>query len=217
LPPAQSHQLSAWRERLRAHTYDLGPGRYYQPAYAHIAAEIGLTEGAFLDVGCGPGWLAVHVAAGRPEVDAVGIDLSEAALALAERNRGPRLNIILRKMRAEEIIFPEGTFRAAAAVQSAHHWADPAAVLRELHRVLAPRARLYIYEADAELREVPAGWVSRRGAWPPDAWLRWSWSRFGMGRERWEAFKQLVVQSPFGGGEDGRHGFYRRLVLQKAG
>ena len=70
-----SHTL---RRRISDTVYQLGPARYYQPAYAHIAAAIGLETGSFLDVGCGPGWLSLHVAAGKLDIDAIGIDTSVA-------------------------------------------------------------------------------------------------------------------------------------------
>lgn len=200
---------------LRARVYDAGPGRYYQPAYRNIASAIELQSGAFLDLGCGPGWLCVYVAAGKPELDAIGIDTNPAMVALANGHKGTRLNITYREMDGAEIIYPAATFDAAAAVQSAHHWADTAAVLREVHRVLKPGGHFYIYEADAEQDTVPDGWIRRQGPWPPDAWVLRNWRRYGMDAARWEELKQVVRDSPFGGGEDGRHGFYRRLVLTR--
>ncbi len=200
---------------LKALAYDVGPGRYYQPAYRNISAAIDIETGAFLDVGCGPGWLGIYVAAGKPELDSIGIDTNEAMLKMAEQHKGTRLNVTFRHMDAVDIIYPPGTFDAAAAVQSAHHWADPAAVLKEVHRVLKPGAHFYIYEADAEATEVPDGWIQRQGLWPPDAVVLRGWKRWGMDTAAWEALKQVVRASPFGGGESGRHGFYRRLVLTR--
>jgi len=200
---------------LRALAYDNGPGRYYQPAFRNIAADIGPTEGAFLDVGCGPGWLCVYVAAGKPELDAIGIDADPAMIARARGNKGTRLNITYREMDAAGIVYPAGTFDVAAAVQSAHRWADPAAVLCEVHRVLKPGGSFYIYAADADGTDVPDGWVRRRGVWPPDAWLLRGWRKCGMDAAQWDALKAVVQASPFGGGADGRHGFYRRLVLTR--
>ena len=136
-------------------------------------------------------------------------------LTFANRNKGPRLNVTFREMDATAIVYPPGTFDTAAAVQAAHHWDDPALVLAEVHRVLKPGGRFYLYEADSEATTVPAGWITRQGFWPPDAVVLRGWQRFGMDTERWEALKLVVRQSPFGGGEDGRHGFYRRLVLHK--
>ena len=195
--------------------YDKGPGRYYQPAYAHIAAAIGIEEGAFLDVGCGPGWLSIRVGEGHPQLDAIGIDLSPRMVAAANRHKRQRLNVTFREMDATNILYPEATFHAAAAVQSAHHWSDSAAVLAEVHRVMCPGAFFFIYEADKDGDAVPDAWIQRAGAWPPDAIVRMGWRRFGMNEEEWTALKALVRTSPFGGGEEGRHGFYRRLVLTR--
>ena len=107
------------RKRISDRLYQVGPGRYYQPTYRRIAEAIGLESGAFLDVGCGPGWLSLHVAAGKLDIDAVGIDHSEQMVAAARKNKGNRLNITIREMKAEAIKFPEATFDAAAAVQTA--------------------------------------------------------------------------------------------------
>ncbi len=203
------------RRALAARAYDMVPARLLQPTYAHIAREVGVTDGAFLDVGCGPGWLAILVAAGNPQVDSIGIDISDAMIELAEANKGPRLNVTFRRMDATQVIFPDGTFDAAAAVQTVHQWGDPAAILAELHRVLKPDGRLYIYEPDADATDLPAGWIDRKGPWPPDALVLAAWKRVGMDAAAWEGFKQAVVDSPFGGGEDGRHGPFRRLVLTR--
>lgn len=208
--------LPEGRRSLTAHAFNLVPARYYQPTYRNIAEAIPLARGAFLDVGCGPGWLCVHMAAGKPELDAIGIDNSETMIELAERNKGPRLNITYRKMDAARIVYPDQTFDAAVALQSAHHWEDPPAVLAEVHRVLRPGASFYLYEADSDATEVPEGWVQRSGPWPPDAFVLRGWKRYGMGAEAWDRLKQVVVQSPFGGGQDGRHGPFRRLVLTRA-
>ncbi len=202
------HRLSDW-------LYDKGPGQYYQPAYAHIASAIGLDQGAFLDVGCGPGWLSIHLAEGHPELDAIGIDLSPRMIEQANRHKHQRLNVTFREMDAEHISYPDGTFDRAAAVQSAHHWQDKAAILEEVHRVLSPGAFFFIYEADRAASTVPAEWIHRIGVWPPDSMVRLGWRRYGMDDAEWDALKAVVQASPFQGGEDGRHGFYRRLVLAR--
>lgn len=203
------------RRSLTAWIYQIGPGRFYQPAYRYIAADIGVEHGAVLDVGTGPGWLAIHLASGRPDVDAIGIDTSTTMLELAEANKGGRLNVTFRKMDAKDIVYPAGTFEVAVAVQSAHHWDDAAAILAEVHRVLAPGAKFYIYEADPDA-EIPSDWIARTGPWPPDAYLRRAWAKYGMDQAKWDALKAVVAASPFGDDVlDERHGFYRRLVCTR--
>jgi ubiquinone/menaquinone biosynthesis C-methylase UbiE len=203
------------RRRISDTVYQLGPARYYQPAYAHIAATIGLESGSFLDVGCGPGWLSLHVAAGKLDIDAIGIDTSLGMVEAARRNKGGRLNITIREMDAADIKFPEATFDVAAAVQSAHHWSDTPAILGEIYRVLKPGGRFFLYEADRERTVVPEGWIQRRLGFPSDALLTAGWRRFGMNSDEWSRLEVQVRSMDFGNIICDEHGFYRRMVLTK--
>ncbi len=207
--------MSALRTAISNWLYDKGPGRYYQPTYAQIARSTEPQQGAFLDVGCGPGWLSVHVARGRPDLDVVGIDLSARMVRYAERNAAEQLNITFRQMDAGSIKYAEGTFHGAAAVQSAHHWTHTPEILAEVHRVLAPGASFSIYEADRAQREIPEGWIERTSGWPPDALVRLGWRRFGMDDAEWEELMMQAEASPFQASLQERFGFYRRLVLTK--
>lgn len=205
----------AIHRRISDTLYQIGPARYYQSAYAQIAATLDVDAGTFLDVGCGPGWLALHVAAGKLEIDAIGIDNSPAMVAAARRNKGTRLNITIREMDAADIKFPEGTFDVAAAIQSAHHWSDPASILSEVHRVLKTGGRFYIYEADKARTAVPDGWIDRRAGWPPDPVVLAGWRRFGMNDKEWAALIETAEQRDFETVSSDEHGFYRRMVLTK--
>jgi SAM-dependent methyltransferase len=203
------------RRRVSDTLYRVGPAQYYQPAYAQIAAVIGLVDGAMLDVGCGPGWLCMHVAAGKPNIDAVGIDSSVTMVETATRNKGPRLNITIREMSGEHIKFPEATFDVVTAVQTAHHWKDASVIVSEMYRVLKPGGRLYLYEADRERTTVPEGWIARRSGWPPDAIVTAGWKRFGMNEGEWADLEVVVRASDFSNVVCDEHGFYRRLVAYK--
>jgi ubiquinone/menaquinone biosynthesis C-methylase UbiE len=206
--------LATPRKTLGALAYDFDAANAYQPAYRHIATAIGLEKGAFLDMGCGPGWLAIYVASGRPELDAIGIDTSSAMVELAERNKGVRLNVTFREMSATQVIYPERTFDAVAVVHAKEIWAEAPAVLSEIHRLLVPAGRAFVYEPDADA-DIPAGWIQRRGAWPPKAMLQKVWRNATLDGARWDALKSAVKDSSFKGGEEGRHGYFRRLVLTK--
>jgi SAM-dependent methyltransferase len=203
------------RKRVSDVLYQLGPGRYYQPAYQHIAQAIGLSSGSFLDVGCGPGWLCLHVAADRLDIDAIGIDHSHRMVEAARRNKGTRLNITIREMSAIAIKFPEATFDVAAAVQSAHHWDDPEPILAEVLRVLKPGGRFLLYEADKDRSSIPHGWIRRSRGWPPDMVVLNGWRRFGMNEAEWTALEVVVRGVGFSNVVVGEHGFYRTMVLTK--
>ena len=195
--------------------YQWGPARYYQPAYRQIASGLRIKKGAYLDVGCGPGWLCIHVGSHHPEIQAVGIDHSGAMLKAARRNAGGRANIRFRQMAAESMEFPDSTFDVVTAIQTAHHWSDQFAILSQVHRVLKPGGRFYLYEADRDADRVPEGWVKRWRGMPPDWYVRKGWNRFGMNDEEWAEIQVTVRSLGFSNHVQDRHGFYRRLVLHK--
>lgn len=202
-------------QSVRVWANQRGPAWVLQPSYSQIAAAVGVSSGAVLQVGCGAGWLALYLGSGKPDLDVVGIDTDRAALDIGDRNKGTRLNVTLRQMAPEQIVYPEATFHAAVAVGDSRRWQDTGAVLTEVFRVLRPGARFYVYEGDAELSALPPGWLRSPGPWLPERALLAAFRREALGAADWETLKGQVRQSPFGGGEDGRHGPYRRLVLTR--
>lgn len=200
--------MNAWSVRA----YDLLPARYYQPAYRYIAGSLQITQGAVLDVGCGPGWVAIHASVGNPELDCVGIDLSPEMVALAERNRGNRLNCTFKVMDAAEIIYPDATFDRIVGVQTMHHWTDADAILRELRRVLKATGSVSLLDADGDA-DVPADWIARTGPWPPDAWVQRMWRKHSLGADGFQAMADRARAAGWEVEVD-RLGFYRRLTLR---
>jgi len=99
-----------------------------------------------LDVGCGPGGAAREAA--RRGAAVTGVDPAPLMLALGRRlscgqsGRG----IAFVEGTAEALPVADRSVTVAWAISSAHHWADVAAGLRELHRVLEPGGRLIIAE-----------------------------------------------------------------------
>jgi SAM-dependent methyltransferase len=207
--------LPEGRRSLAAYAYHLGPAHYFQPAYKFIVADIAVEHGAWLDLGCGPGWLAIHAGSGHADLDVIAIDSSETMTQLCDTNKAGRLNVTVRKMDGGEIVYPEHTFDVITAVQVAHELTDVDKVLAECFRTLKVGGRLYLYEADPDA-EIEEGWISRRGGFPTNGMLKRSFQSAGMDQAAWDELKARVVASPFGTGfvED-RHGFYRRIVATR--
>lgn len=92
-------------------------------------------EWRVLDVACGPGFLALAFAERCHE--AVGIDLTDAPLAIAERNRKERglKNVRFLGGDAERLPFADGEFDVAVCRLALHHVEEPGRVLREMARV----------------------------------------------------------------------------------
>jgi len=101
-------------------------------------------ESRVLEVACGPGFLALAFAQRCREV--VGLDLTDAPLAIAEKNsreRGLR-NVHFQRGDAERLPFPEGEFDVAVCRFAFHHFEEPGRVLGEMARVCRPRCKVVV-------------------------------------------------------------------------
>jgi ubiquinone/menaquinone biosynthesis C-methylase UbiE/DNA-binding transcriptional ArsR family regulator len=119
------------------------PGQTWQ-ALAH--GMMGLLAGRrVLDLGCGSGRLARLFASAGNAVTAVDNSEEQIRLAKSESAAGEENPaFILASMEATGL--PAESFEVALLSQSLHHAADPAGVIREAHRLLAPRGRLLILD-----------------------------------------------------------------------
>jgi 2-polyprenyl-3-methyl-5-hydroxy-6-metoxy-1,4-benzoquinol methylase len=103
---------------------------------------------AVLDVGCGPGILAVRAAgAVAPGGSVQGVDVAEGMLAVArekaaEQGVGDAVAFELGDM--HDLRFPDGAFDAVACSYAMFFAESVTAVGRELWRVLAPGGRLVV-------------------------------------------------------------------------
>jgi ubiquinone/menaquinone biosynthesis C-methylase UbiE len=114
--------------------------------------------GAVLDVGCGTGRLLRAAGARWPAARLAGVDPA-AAMVEGARRLTPAAD--LRVAAAEALPLSDGSADLAVSTVSYHHWADRAAGLREVARVLRPGGRFAL--ADVA---------------PPD-WLAWLSRRYG--------------------------------------
>ena len=88
-----------------------------------------------LEVATGPGHVAMALAARCREV--IGIDLTPAPIAIAERTRRERgiLNVRFQVAEADRLSFADGEFDLAVCRFAFHHFEHPAAIMAEMARV----------------------------------------------------------------------------------
>lgn len=139
-------------ERVRAH-YDEVAADYDQVFAPHITrhyldkrrsvVEALSVDGLLLDVGCGTGAFAGHLAAAG--LDVVGVDISPGMLAEAAR-RG-LTGVFAASSTA--LPFADDTFDLALTVATLHHFETPARVaqtITEMARVVRPGGRVLLWD-----------------------------------------------------------------------
>ena len=102
-----------------------------------------------LDAGCGPGFYVSEIlerVGGEGSV--VGIDASEAMLALAAKRCEGHDNVSFEQGDVTELPVADSDFDRALSVQVLEYVADIPAALAELHRVLRPGGRVLIWDVD---------------------------------------------------------------------
>jgi SAM-dependent methyltransferase len=113
--------------------------------YAGVATDVAAVAppGArVLDVGSGPGHLASRLA--DHGLDVVAIDLDPAMVAMATKRLAGRAETAVASVTA--LPFADASFDVVVSTLSMHHWADPAAGLTEIARVLRPGGRALVWD-----------------------------------------------------------------------
>jgi SAM-dependent methyltransferase len=110
-----------------------------------------------LDVGCGGGQVALHLARHRPDLQITGIDQAPGQVARARRRaagcrEAEAGRVVFRQGDALDLPFATGTFDLVLSVASIKHWPDRRAGLMECLRVLAPGGTLAIVEVERGCR-----------------------------------------------------------------
>ncbi|MFZ5916491.1 MAG: class I SAM-dependent methyltransferase [Chloroflexota bacterium] len=130
--------------------------RLVQHEYCQLAREVvrmGVPSGGrVLDVGTGPGFVAIEVARllQGTGCQVVGLDLSAAMLVVAAENGAQQgLSDLLtwREGDARAMPFDDDEFDAVVSSGSLHHWEDPQAVVNEIARVLKPGGHCIIRDS----------------------------------------------------------------------
>lgn len=136
---AGSRRYARWAPRL--------VGNLYRRVAAETAVE--LTQGTVLDVGCGPGTVALELARRAPGLRVAGVDISADMVALAREQAaqsglGGRLRFEVADGAA--LPFADASADLIISTLSMHHWERKGTVLAELARVIRPGGEIRIYD-----------------------------------------------------------------------
>lgn len=124
-----------------------GPLRWLYRSLARDLAPAVPRSATVLDIGTGPGILLAELARQRPDLELIGVDISADMVAAARANLsayGSRVTVHTGDV--ARLPLPDDSVDLVVSSLSSHHWADPAAAVPELARVLRPGGRAYIYD-----------------------------------------------------------------------
>jgi ubiquinone/menaquinone biosynthesis C-methylase UbiE len=134
----------------------MGSNRFRQHEYRQLArkvVEMGVPPGGrVLDIGTGPGFVAIEVARllRGSGFEVVGLDLSKAMLTLAAENaqrEGLDGMLTWREGDAKAMSFDDGEFDFVVCNDSLHHWEDPLLVFDEIARVLKDDGQCIVHDS----------------------------------------------------------------------
>jgi ubiquinone/menaquinone biosynthesis C-methylase UbiE len=134
-----------------AGAYDALVATALEGFYARVAREVAAAHprGNLLEVGSGPGRLAVRLAREAPGMTLTGVDISGAMVERAARRAagaGLSERVRFEVANIAALPFADEEFDAVVSTLSLHHWSNPASGLAEIHRVLKPGGEARIYD-----------------------------------------------------------------------
>ncbi len=104
----------------------------------------GTTRAPIVDLGCGPGNITLRLARALPGHEIIGVDGSEAMLALARRRvrEGQSLRFLEAILPGEQL--PSRAYGAVISNSLLHHLPDPAVLWESIARIATPGAPVFI-------------------------------------------------------------------------
>jgi ubiquinone/menaquinone biosynthesis C-methylase UbiE len=136
-----------------------------------------------LDVGCGPGALARHLA--RQGCAVVGVDADPAMVARAEELAAGLPGAEFRQGSVLALPFADGEFDLVTATNVVFLLPEPAAGLREMARVCKPGGRVAMLNPAARLSEATArAYAAEAGLNEVDTISLTNWGRVAQGHPR---------------------------------
>jgi ubiquinone/menaquinone biosynthesis C-methylase UbiE len=130
---------------------------FFKPSHDKLLSIAHIPPGSrVLDIGCGTGLFARRVVTEFPDVEVVGLDLSEGMLTKARANCAGLDRIRLVQGDSEHLPFESNSFDLVTCVHSFHHYPHQATVVHEMFRVLRPDGQLLIVDGN---RDQWWGWL----------------------------------------------------------
>ncbi len=205
-------------EGLFAHQYDtFARSPSMMDHYRRIAEEVArrVELGTILEIGPGPGYIAVEIAKLIPHAEVIGLDVSHTMVGIATANArkaGVAERVSFRLGNAAQMPFGPESFDFVVSNGSLHHWKEPIRIFDEVYRVLKNGGETLIgdlrRDAPEELRNELAADI--------DSWfMRWGLKHsFSEAYTRQEILK-LLAQTSFSNYEVVEDGAALAIIMKK--
>jgi ubiquinone/menaquinone biosynthesis C-methylase UbiE len=112
-----------------------------------------------LDLGCGAGWASRMIAKQVAPSLVIGVDVSDKMIARAAAASAGVENLRFFTGSAEELPLDDGSIVKVLSIESFYYYADQHKALRELYRVMAPDAEMFILINLYRDNPYSLGWV----------------------------------------------------------
>jgi len=145
MPRFSESKFAAWLQNI------VSRRREESGLYAEITGHLPL-EGAerVLDIGTGTGLQLRAIHQIQPSIGLFGIDLSAAAIAVAQNALG-ELVVDLRVGSIESTSYPDGFFDVVTCNSSMSYWENPVGCFNEIFRILRPGGTVKLFEPHREI------------------------------------------------------------------
>jgi ubiquinone/menaquinone biosynthesis C-methylase UbiE len=128
--------------------------RAIQLQHREIAQRLArhIQVGRLLDIGTGPGFLLREVHNLNRGIELLGLDISDAMVALARKNLSD-LNADVRLGNIQKTDYENGYFDLVTCTGSFYLWDEPVASLNEIYRILKPGSASILFESYRDFDE----------------------------------------------------------------
>jgi ubiquinone/menaquinone biosynthesis C-methylase UbiE len=132
------------------------PEKYCMQLYRELIGDTQLSRKRVVEVSCGRGGGAAHVARSFQPASYLGVDISENNLALAAKRFADVKNLRFQQGNAEALPLEAGSADVVLNVEASHLYDSPPAFFAEVRRVLVPGGRFLHVDLHWQDKDPPA-------------------------------------------------------------
>ena len=163
--PAAKYRDSLFYKNVHTHRYYY----IYQLMAQQVVDDYGITEGTYVDVGCGGGQMLINMAQLSGDLECVGVDIEPEILAVARENVAEagfddRIRFVSGDV--HKIPLPDDYADMVFSRGSIPFWRDRVKAFQEIYRVLKPGGIAFIggggsrYLTEDYYKQIKAPWVT---------------------------------------------------------